>query len=86
MKRRPTHFTVTALAAHLRKNRADTLALIAQAGVQLEPTPLHYTDDRPRTRRNWRPLTGPEVDKVLKLVRAKQGARVAESAGAKPRA
>lgn len=86
MKRDPRTFTVTALADHLHASRATTLKLIAQAGISLEPTPLHYTDDglsrdargtlgQPR-RRNWRALTGAEVDRVLELVRAKQGARV----------
>jgi hypothetical protein len=77
VKRRPTHFTVRALSIHLHKSRADTLALIKAAGIELTPTPLHYTDDRPRTRRNWRALTGQEVDRVLELVRAKQGAKLA---------
>lgn len=73
MRRKPGETSVTALAAFLRRSRATTLALIAQAGIRLTPTELHHSDDRPRTRRNWRPLTPKEVELVLVFVRAKQG-------------
>lgn len=75
MKRKAREFTVTALAAHLQRSRRTTLALIAQAGITLTPTELHYADDRPRTRRNWRPLAPNEVDRVLVLVRSRQGSK-----------
>lgn len=82
VKRKAQHFTVSALAAHLHRSRRSTLALIQQAGIKLEPIELHHSDDRPRTRRNWRALTPQEVDAVLKLVRQKQGAKLLKAGDA----
>jgi hypothetical protein len=76
VKRGPHQFTVSALAGYLRKSRARTLALIKAAGIELTPVEIHYSDDRPRTRRNWRPLTAQETDRVIAFVRAKQGAKL----------
>lgn len=74
-RRKPRPFTVRALSVYLRRSRSATLTLIARAGIELEHTEKHYTDDRPRktTRREYRSLTPQEVDRVLEYVRAKQG-------------
>lgn len=72
--------TVSALAAHLRLSRASALRACREAGVALTATELHYTDARPRARRNWTPLTGEEAERVIRYVRARQGARAIRAA------
>jgi len=86
VKRPPHHFTVSALAAHLRTDRAATLRLISQAGITLPHTPLHYTDTTPRKSkvRHWRALSLEEVKQVLRFHRARQGARLLRRQMVKP--